>query len=138
MTPVAGQELCSCRHWGRSIESCRLTSQSKLDFVYLTLKAMTIACTDLCGFDIKQLIPFRKESRARVEIWEHVGLSIADLSYDSGHRRQILRRQLSNRIEKMEIKNERRAWLWYPNRFIAECILRHSRPRINSVPIIRA
>ena len=54
---------------------------------------MIMMCAVLCGLDIKQLIPSRKESRSCVEICDLVDLSIADLPYDSNHRRQILQRQ---------------------------------------------
>ncbi len=77
------------------------------DIVYLALKTIIIACLDLCGLDIKQLVPFRKGSRACVEVWGFVDLSIADLLYDSGYRRQLLRRQFFDRAEKMEIKYDR-------------------------------
>lgn len=87
MTTVAGQQLCLLRHRGRSTARCRLISPSIFDVVYLALKGNIIARTALCGLDIKELIPFGKESRAYIEIWDLVDLIIVDLSYKSGLRR---------------------------------------------------
>ena len=111
---------------GKSTERCRLVSQSMFDVVYLAVKTIIIACTDLCGFDLKQLVLFREGSRACVEIWQVVDVSIADLPYDSGYRRQILRRQLSNRDEKMGIKYDRSAWRWSLKWFMLEWSPRRS------------